>query len=808
MWNLLILLLAFFLLQRFVIADSTYECGEHGRFEYCIDEIPGCVIGCHCHPGYYFDTDTKICEPNSKLLEHHRRHYVGEPTRVQIDITPPDTPYIETTTTKNMNSHVNEIAKDADDLGDWLYNQFFKTIESQVVNNTNQKETLTRRSGSNYKMKKPKRTNKWNKGKKKYRKRSRNKKSKKNLLRINENDSLFDIDSSSSSDSSGSSSASVSSDEFQEKEDVHENENEHGHKKIVMINKKPKPPLPSFIFLPNIDTSFYPPIGLPPPPIVPMYPMVPVPPVVPLLPIPDNCETTSLSSTTNDVTAKSMDTSKTTVDETTDTAPQETETEAGQTEAAATEITKTDTETSKPDALLNKLKPNGRQKILQRLQAKAKKPPKVVTDEVHKKIKKTPFMNDDAEVPFLDNTIPVDANNNDMQYNPWQEDPSSVPDNVDFKYITELIHRVDLKNKTNDLLPPIEYNPLDSIEVYKPKRNKNYYQYYDTPLNAFERRRSNRNNEKLTDDSYYTNLGRQIATMIRGIDAQNKQANIEMEKANDKFKTDPYYNKNSAQSFWERSVRSPLTFLNANRNKFEYLKKSNEILFNIENRVEIMASTAPALSLREIENIVKAMEAAKMDIQQKESNVGDKVSSNKNLDIKLWPPEFKISGKINRPELMKKDDDNNEVKDIANNNQADNDKTLRVQNVQKVLNLPNQNLMENNQRARQTPEIKLIKNPSVGNTYFASNPLNYNQLRYGVANQRQTKAGALPQKPSAQLLLENEMNPLFLKHRKYFQDNNNNNAFSNNRELAQYSRASLISEPSYFHHEINHFDYF
>ena len=39
------------------------ECGEHGRFEYCIDEIPGCVIGCHCHPGYYFDTDTKICEP-------------------------------------------------------------------------------------------------------------------------------------------------------------------------------------------------------------------------------------------------------------------------------------------------------------------------------------------------------------------------------------------------------------------------------------------------------------------------------------------------------------------------------------------------------------------------------------------------------------------------------------------------------------------------------------------------------------------------------------------------------------------------
>lgn len=39
------------------------ECGSHGRFEYCIDDIPGCVIGCYCHPGYYFDTESKICEP-------------------------------------------------------------------------------------------------------------------------------------------------------------------------------------------------------------------------------------------------------------------------------------------------------------------------------------------------------------------------------------------------------------------------------------------------------------------------------------------------------------------------------------------------------------------------------------------------------------------------------------------------------------------------------------------------------------------------------------------------------------------------
>lgn len=47
-----------------------------------------------------------------------------------------------------------------------------------------------------------------------------------------------------------------------------------------MINKKPKLPLPPFIFLPQFETPFYPPIPLPPP-VMPMYPMVPVPPMPP-----------------------------------------------------------------------------------------------------------------------------------------------------------------------------------------------------------------------------------------------------------------------------------------------------------------------------------------------------------------------------------------------------------------------------------------------------------------------------------------------------------------------------------------------
>lgn len=213
------------------------------------------------------------------------------------------TPTFTSSATARYDDNGHEAAKDTDELGDWLYNQFFKTIESQVINNANNTKSTsnekppTRRSGgersipkTKSKMRKPDRS-------RKKRKHTKERGLRRKLLRITEDDSLFDSDSDSDSDDSGSSSSESdsSSDSSADidssggkKPDVPDkdcsDDKDHGHKKVIIFNRRPKPPLPSFIFLPSMDTPYYPPIGLPPPPLVPMYPMVPVPPMAPPFP--------------------------------------------------------------------------------------------------------------------------------------------------------------------------------------------------------------------------------------------------------------------------------------------------------------------------------------------------------------------------------------------------------------------------------------------------------------------------------------------------------------------------------------------
>lgn len=208
------------------------------------------------------------------------------------------------TATEHLNNNGHEVTKDTDEIGNWLYNQFFKTIESQVISNSNNTKSNsdekppTRRSGGKPSIGKPKRKPRKSIRGRKKRKHAKDRISRK-LLRITEDDSLFDdSDSDSDSDSYSSSSDSdsrsdsssstdISSDTYKgpdgKKPDT-DSDSDHGHKKVIIFNRRPKPPLPSFIFLPSMDTPYYPPIGLPPPPFAPMYPMVPVPPVFPPFP--------------------------------------------------------------------------------------------------------------------------------------------------------------------------------------------------------------------------------------------------------------------------------------------------------------------------------------------------------------------------------------------------------------------------------------------------------------------------------------------------------------------------------------------
>lgn len=143
---------------------------------------------------------------------------------------------------------VSGITNSVDELSDWLYKEFFKAIENQIENTTDNNIKIInghRRSGRSHKRKKQKRS-------KKYKRKGK-------IGESTENDSIFDSNSENSSSDSDSDIDSESS-SWEEKN----SDKGHGHRKIVMIHKKPKPALPSFLFVPpSSGTDYYPPAHLP-----------------------------------------------------------------------------------------------------------------------------------------------------------------------------------------------------------------------------------------------------------------------------------------------------------------------------------------------------------------------------------------------------------------------------------------------------------------------------------------------------------------------------------------------------------------
>lgn len=244
----------------------------------------------------------------------------------------------------------------------------------------------------------------------------------------------------------------------------------------------------------------------------------------------------------------------------------------------------------------------------------------------------TPMINNNLEEEYLKNENPPFDN--------FEEFPDY--ENVDFKYLSQLIHKA---NESHEQEIP--------LEIYKTNYTPKNLRHREFPSNRNPQPlvdSGRRMNQHLTsrrdgrlDDSFYSNLGRQIATLIRNVDAdKERQFKIEIEKVQQKSNDQPFLNENAPRIFWERSVRSPLNSIYPFKNKYDYLKNSNELLFKIENKVETFASTVPSLSLQEIENMIKNMEKAQTQLRD-HNKIKNVNPSSKTLNINLWPQEIKQS---------------------------------------------------------------------------------------------------------------------------------------------------------------------
>ncbi|KAF9805281.1 hypothetical protein SFRURICE_014032, partial [Spodoptera frugiperda] len=640
-----------------------------------------------------------------KLTHEARRHYYNEPTPNY------DVPSIVASTEPNAptisGNKVNDIPKDTDELGDWLYNQFFKTIENQVIshsNNTkpnNNQKPPTRRSGGDGRpvggSTKRLKTRRFGRG----RKRKHNTKVRglrRKLLRITEDDSLFDSESDSeSSDSSGSSDSESDSDGSSEGSDGKKSgsgsdgEKDHGHKKVIIFNRRPKPPLPSFIFLPNMDTPYYPPIGLPPPPPMPMYPMVPVPPMgPPMFPFPgtkcdeENSTTTTIVTTTPTTAATNATEPEPEPEPETEPPPPPKDRRRSKLEKQNTH-SDDDEDEDDGEFTLRASEPGKKTKFKQ---AKRNKLMKKLRQKMKDKRKKVPTNSDDEsdlaanldDVPNASDTLPA------VKRAKFKKHEPQIPNlkDVDFKYLSELIHRVNNSAPRNkppspfrgkppspfrgippSLMPlPFDNNALKELQNLKTQQTRrNFDTLGQVPtrvesevVNAGDQTRNL--NKPNTDEEYYTNLGRQIASMIRNADTKSVQPFHTEQSRPVPFHSVLNENNYSPGSFWERSVRSPYPQISDDKQNTNYLdesrtlKHSNEKnLLNLENEVETYVSTAPSLSLQDLENLLNTVEKTKDQIKIKDPLTSPK-HSNISLNVNLLPKYVKedtINGKLYDP---------------------------------------------------------------------------------------------------------------------------------------------------------------
>ncbi|XP_072944989.1 uncharacterized protein [Epargyreus clarus] len=301
------------------------------------------------------------------------------------------------------------------------------------------------------------------------------------------------------------------------------------------------------------------------------------------------------------------------------------------------------------------------------------------------------------------------------------------PDNVDFKYLSQLIHRVN--DSHIDEVPMDIYNPRDSYKTLNPRgwSPNQKYRDFNVPLQSGRRMAQYVTTPRVAqpDDAYYSNLGRQIATLIRTIDVDNeRQLKIEIEKVQQKPDQPAFFNDNAPRTFWERSVRSPLKYYYPFKNRYDFLKNSNEVLFNIENKVETVVSTEPTLSLQDIENMISVMQSAQRQFR-KHTKIKNVKPSSKTLNINLWPQEIKQSKNSIKSSARSNVFNINKRKFInySNNTRPEILNTkLNIIKVHNIHTFPDQSKMHNHKdRLTNGLQIQPVFKSASTNLYFKNN---------------------------------------------------------------------------------------
>lgn len=414
-------------------------------------------------------------------------------------------------------------------------------------------------------------------------------------------------------------------------------------------------------------------------------------------------------------------------------------------------------------------------------------------------------------------------------------DEQSLPngDDVDFKYLAQLIHRVDPKLlNSEDFIK----NRMQAMEQNEDKNQpilENQPVLENQPSRRFNVNRFlPRPNEP--DDTYYSNLGQQIAALIRKFDSDgHHQIDIEVDQK-PIAPAHPVFNENNfaSRSYWERSVRSPLQNIQEYTDE-GYPQTNYRNLFNLENKVENVATTVRTFSLNDLENVVYLMDRAKSSLRRDQAkSMKGKQKSNGNLAFNLLP-RLKAGVDNTRRNSVTKHHINiiNNIK-LKNKTNTSNDsiplnpylhgallnnfKHIDTHDLllssfgmipihDKLKNLNQTDIKENNA----IPQvIEAILRRDYNNTPVFNHIKNTSTIDSPVADSYIMSHLNKPRNLAYQLA---PMQKHSFKNTKYYHDENNHYVHEKESIPFQFShdpRHLKPIKPSYFHHELHHFDYF